>query len=459
MKKNRYNFLYLFLILIIYLSLTSVIVFGKRTSYSNYESRNTALMNDVNLFNFPNQFTEFFNDSIPYKDNLVNLAIYIKSYLKLNRKDNFTINEYNKENFNLELSGKTINNNINDLNDIVTETNNINNDSVEEFDYKVSTNGATKLVTIGEGDNFRGMFLFDYKALNNFRYMNVINTLKKSLNELNLNNITINSILVPMHCSLYLPKDISMKLLKVDQHEYINSCYDKLIDGIDSIDAYEVLERHVNDDIFFRTDTHWTQLGAHYVAEEYVKKLNLSFKDLSEYEKVTLNDYVGSLFRYSENFMFMANSEDFTYYKPINITYDTIQQQYVFDNNHNFSHLKIVNTNVFNEDIKEKTNYYDIFFGGDSNTTVIRTNNGNNRRVLVLKDSFGNSFVPNLINSFNEIHVIDYRYFYDNLIDYIKTNDITDIVFVSNISLINSEAEKYEIMLIQQNYNENLIIK
>lgn len=71
--------------------------------------------------------------------------------------------------------------------------------------------------------------------------------------------------------------------------------------------------------------------------------------------------------------------------------------------------------------------------GGDTRITQVKTGVKNHRRVMILKDSFGNALPGYLFYSFEEIHVVDYRYFTKNMRKYVADNKITDILFANNI--------------------------
>ena len=76
---------------------------------------------------------------------------------------------------------------------------------------------------------------------------------------------------------------------------------------------------------------------------------------------------------------------------------------------------------------------YCTFMGSDTRITVVRTPVKNGRRVMVIKDSFGNPIPGFLFYSFEEVHVIDFRYFKKNMKAYVNNNKITDILFACNI--------------------------
>ena len=95
---------------------------------------------------------------------------------------------------------------------------------------------------------------------------------------------------------------------------------------------------------------------------------------------------------------------------------------------------------------------YCTFMGGDTNTTSVTTSTKNGRRLMILKDSYGNALPSNLFSSFEEIHVVDCRYFLQNMVDFVKDHAITDILFANN--LIHASAvkttEAYERYLTQK---------
>ena len=61
------------------------------------------------------------------------------------------------------------------------------------------------------------------------------------------------------------------------------------------------------------------------------------------------------------------------------------------------------------------------------------TDTKNHRKLLIIKDSFGNALPGYLFYSFEEIHVVDGRYFNKNMKKYVADNGITDILFANNV--------------------------
>ena len=94
---------------------------------------------------------------------------------------------------------------------------------------------------------------------------------------------------------------------------------------------------------------------------------------------------------------------------------------------------------------------YCTFMGGDNKLTRIETKTDNGRRLAILKDSYGNALPPYLFNSFEQIHVIDCRYFPLNIVDYLHENGITDVLFANNMThaTMMHTCDTYDSYLIQ----------
>ena len=81
-----------------------------------------------------------------------------------------------------------------------------------------------------------------------------------------------------------------------------------------------------------------------------------------------------------------------------------------------------------------------MFLGADAIHTKITTSTKNGRKIVVFKESYGNAFVPFLVNNFEEIYVIDIRYFGTNAVDYIKKIGATDVLFIDNCFAANTSS-------------------
>jgi hypothetical protein len=231
----------------------------------------------------------------------------------------------------------------------------------------------------------------------------------------------------------------------------IRNIISRLSADVKPVDIFETLQAHVEEPIYSRTDHHWAPLGAHYAAQRFAEVAEVDFKDLSEYEPRVIHDYVGSMWTFSRDKAVKEAPEEFVYYVPrdssfsaTRITYKKVSKRVGRKRKRRtISWLTASEPEAFSffrnyEDGSSAA--YCVFMGGDTNTTSVVTQTKNNRHLLILKDSYGNALPSNLFSSFEEIHVVDCRYFLQNMIEFVKTHAITDILFANN--LIHASAPK-----------------
>jgi hypothetical protein len=126
--------------------------------------------------------------------------------------------------------------------------------------------------------------------------------------------------------------------------------------------------------------------------------------------------------------------EDFYYYKPRDVEHKTTYINYSIDQSYNVTGESGPMAGEYFFKFKNGSgNAYCTFMGGDSKITQVRTSTKNGRRLIIVKDSFGNVIPGYLFYSFEEIHVIDLRYFTRNIVKYVKANNITYFVLAHNV--------------------------
>lgn len=214
----------------------------------------------------------------------------------------------------------------------------------------------------------------------------------------------------------------------------IRNIYNHLRKDVKAVDCYTPLSQHVNEDIYLRTDHHWAPLGAYYAAQKFAHVAGVPFKDLSNYDKKVVHNFVGSMYGYSHDISIKNAPEDFVYYVPRGIEYNTTYINYSISKGFQITKESAPTQGPFFYHMKDGNgNAYGTFMGGDSKITAVRTATKNGRRLIILKDSFGNALPGYLFYSFEEIHVVDCRYFTLNLTDYVNEHGITDILMANNM--------------------------
>ena len=233
--------------------------------------------------------------------------------------------------------------------------------------------------------------------------------------------VNVYSLVAPTAVSFYLPSSYaSYTASEWDNIQHIN----ENLDGVIPVDAYSALEKHTDENIYARTDHHWLPLGAFYAAQAFADTADLSFPPLSAYQRTTLSGYLGSMYTFTKSAVLRDNPEDFTYYTPKN---KFTTQYYDTDfTNEADGDLMISLDNV------EPVSWYLVFMGGDEKITHVKTDCNNARTLVIVKDSYGNALVPYLTQSFEDIYVIDMRYFDINAVSFMKQVGATDVLFAMN---------------------------
>lgn len=223
--------------------------------------------------------------------------------------------------------------------------------------------------------------------------------------------------------------------LSRSQEKPILNCFAMLNNGVKGIELLPTLKAHASEAIYSRTDHHWAPLGAYYAAMQVAKAAGVPFKDLSYYDKRVVHNFVGTMYKWSGCIDVKNAPEDFIYHVPRGVDYTTTFIEYTLDKaRRNVVKASEPHQGEFFWKYDDGSGMaYCTFMGGDYKLTQVKTSTRNGRRLLILKDSFGNALPGYLFFSFEEIHVVDCRYFTLNLTDYVKEHGVTDILFANNM--------------------------
>lgn len=202
-----------------------------------------------------------------------------------------------------------------------------------------------------------------------------------------------------------------------------NTYVDKLYSGISKnsfIDVRDTLKKHKDEYIYYRTDHHWTSLGAYYAYEQWSKSVGIVPLDKEQFEIVLASDeFYGTL-----------HSKVNTNVKPDSIYLYEIKD----DMNYQLTYNLIDHTDTL-YDLKklEGKDKYSVYMGGNNALVQVQTNHKNGRKLLVMKDSFAHSFVPFAVNHFEMTYMIDLRYYNGDISDFVDENKITDVLLLYNV--------------------------
>ncbi len=188
--------------------------------------------------------------------------------------------------------------------------------------------------------------------------------------------------------------------------------------GFDVVDVEDILREHADEYIFYKTDHHWTSLGAYYGYAAYMEAVGRKAHDISEYTKETLSsDFRGTTYN-KVNFPFAP--------------YDTIEAYYISDNHRvYYNESEEFDETMYTRSYLKSADKYAVFLNSNqASTKICGSGNG---RILIIKDSYANSFAQFMPEDYEEVHMIDPRFFTGDLQEYIGKNRITEVLILYNI--------------------------
>lgn len=261
-------------------------------------------------------------------------------------------------------------------------------------------------------DGTRAMEQFGGSAKGGAKCAAKLNEFKQKVGD----GVTVYALAIPTSSGIYAP-DKYPSITKTAK------CFEGLknaLDGVIYVDALTALTAHKDEYIYFRTDHHWAALGAYYASQAFAQAAGVDFTELDGFTKDTVGTFVGSMYKYSGNLDIIKDNPDtLICYVP--------KQSYECDY---YSRKNCVPVKEMkNASLFSSSKSYTRFMYGDSYIAHIITGVKNGRRLIVFKESYGNALAPFLISSFEEVYIIDMRYFELNALDFIKEKKITDVCF------------------------------
>lgn len=283
------------------------------------------------------------------------------------------------------------------------------------------------ILVIGEGKNLMACEPFNGSAANARAYAEIANKYHTALGD----SVTVWCMPIPTAAAFYLPDGIAGG--SAATHTYLKNMFEALAPSVKGIDLFAVLAPHAAEHIYSRTDHHWQPLGAYYAAQALAENAGVGFLPLADYDTHVQERFIGSWLKFSGDERFRNAPERFVWHTPREIDVTTTYTNFTADKSKpkGLAISKPVKGSFF---VKTSGSMiYCTFMGGDSKLTKIETPTKNGRKALIFKDSFGNPIPAYLFGSFEEIHVVDFRYFPYNIVDYVRDNGITDVVFANNV--------------------------
>lgn len=209
-----------------------------------------------------------------------------------------------------------------------------------------------------------------------------------------------------------------------EENAYMDQVFSKTQSaGITNIDLRETFEKADKESLYYKTDHHWTTAGAYLAFQTSSSAMGIT--QACTYEPCLIsNTFNGSLA--SKSGMRTTKKENIYAYLPD----DTCPESLVV-----YPGEDDVKSNSFYEvDKLEEKDKYTVFFGGNHSLMKIETPTEDNKRILVLKDSYANCFLPFLAPYYRHMIVVDPRYYDGDLQTLIDEEQIQEILYLYNAS-------------------------
>ena len=304
-------------------------------------------------------------------------------------------------------------------------------------DFFVRANTAVSMYALGKqdiNDVYIGKdgYLFEkFENINTDRMHKQIEALTRFSERI---GVPVTFAIVPNSIAVYSDKLPSFAPAETEyeggiisnQSEYIKDFYSALPDTITKIDLLPVLESHADEYIYYRTDHHWTTLGAFYAYEQICASLGINANSIDEYIITEVSsEFYGTLFS-KGNFPVSPDIiSRFDLKSPVSYTVSSDGGEQT--------------DSFYDESYLEKKDKYSYFMSGNPAHLTVNTNADSEETLVLIKDSYSHCLLPFFISHFKTIHMIDPRYISRNLTEYVSDLSPDSIVVIYNAKTLSDD--------------------
>lgn len=264
---------------------------------------------------------------------------------------------------------------------------------------------------------------FSFNQQNVFKNIDALNAFSQAIPNMTVmvvpNQVGVYDSYLPQH----LPTD--------NQFDVIQSLEQALMMPV--INVSNTLKQHKDEDIYYHTDHHWTMRGAYYAYQTWFDEMA---KPLESYErKIVSGNFQGTRYR---------KFHDLTRETDVIEWFDVTRQ---LDLTITYSDNRVSNE-YFKHDLLKQTDQYRFFLDGNDPLIKIDIHHKNEKakKLVVVKDSYADSFVPFLLSHYDEIHLIDPRYNKQSLKAYMTDHNLDELLVLYNLHTFNSDQSLRQIL-------------
>lgn len=313
--------------------------------------------------------------------------------------------------------------------------------NADEIGNNVDSDESGTGTSAKAGESLGSIFVVGDSAYNYYsfsktvsdEYVSVVNDLADKLK----GKATVYNMIVPTSIDVTLDDATRNSITSSNQRKAILYLYSNMNSNVGKCYIYNLMHQHRDEYIYFRTDHHWTALGAYYAYTAFMTQLGKNAYSLDSFKEHDMGAFVGSYYTQTRVSSLSNNPDNLIAYEP----FSTNSLKMINKDNQFIDYNIVTDVSKWNN-----TSKYSAFIGGDNAYTEINNPNvTDGSSVLVIKESFGNAMVPFLVENFQNVYVIDYRYYKDSVSELVDKNNIENVVFVNNISITSTSDRVQEL--------------
>ena len=276
-----------------------------------------------------------------------------------------------------------------------------------------------------------GFEMYTYSDETAKKYATCVNKVADSL----AGTARVFTLCPPLSSGITLPDDLFGLTVFSDQKAAEKSILGYMDENVNTVPLYDTLMQHRTEYVAYRTDHHWTGLGAYYAYTRFCEAAGFTAHELDAYKTADFPGFLGSFYNDSgKSDKLSVNPDTVTAYYPVSpaVTMSVTEKS---------GNVIDFDSVIYDESTAPAAFKYGAYIYGDNPFTVI-TNESltDGSSCVVIKDSFGNAFVPFLPDHYQTVYVIDYRHWTGSLTEFVKTNGVDDVVFCNNLSSIRNNS-------------------
>lgn len=424
-----------FLLLISFCFALTFSTFFSTAEVSEKENRKLQQIPSFSITNYLNgsffkDLESFFYDHFPYRDNILEMVtVYDK--LKGIQPEIMALEKGNNMNLvNTETASETEQNAeikehlpSKDQETVEESQTSLEKEQPDFSEYKTQTQNLSIMAV---KDTLLELYQFNEKHIQS--YAEALNLFAAKIPQ----DVKLYSLLAPTQVGL---TDDEYRDYSDPQEKAIEYAYSLLDERYQTISVFPVMYEKRDEYLYFRSDHHWTQLGAYYAAQTFARQAGLSFRPIEDYQKYSFEGFLGYLYHNNQVEKVAQNPDRidaYTYFKEM-----PVLKNYYYKKDGSLAFYSLPLIKLHQEDTPVN---YGIFLGGDFPTVFYENPNpGSGRILMIVKDSYANAFVPWIAENFDKIIVIDPRFYKEDIYELIQQTGTTDFMVLDYIMVTRAE--------------------